>query len=326
MSLSKAYAAIRKYNNFLITAHTNPEGDAIGAQLGFYFLVKKLGKNAVIVDEDKLPHGYDFLDNNKLIRQLDKKSKSIDFDCFVALDCADLKRTGDVHKLNQNKPILNIDHHISNRIFGDINWVDPDASSCSEMIYKLFKKFHIEIDKEAALVLYTGIMTDTGSFRYSNTSSFTFKAASDLLKSGINVSMVYRATYENIPAADIKLLLKLLPKIKFYSQGKIAVFLINKELFSGKKPSIDLGDLALSFGRSIKGVEVVVLFKENLGNKNEVRVNLRSQGKVDVNKIAAFFAGGGHKTAAGCTLIGEIKNISKKVIAKIQQSILINEK
>lgn len=322
MGLNKICQAIKKYDNFLITVHTNPEGDAIGAQLGFYNLIKKLGKNGIIINEDKLPYGYDFLPGTKLIRKLDKKSKYINFDCFVALDCADLKRTGDVYKLNKNnKPILNIDHHISNRFFGNLNWVDAHASSCSEMVYKIFKKLRLPIDKEAALALYTGIMTDTGSFRYSNTSSFTFKVAAELLKSGINVASVYRATYENIPSTDVKLLLKLLPRIKFYSQGRIAVFILNRNLFGAKKPSMDLGDLALSFGRSIKRVEVVLLFKENLGKKNEVRVNLRSQGKVDVNKIAASVGGGGHKTAAGCTLSGKINEISKNIISKIQKAL-----
>lgn len=322
MSLSKAYEAIKKYNRFLITSHTNPEGDALGAQLGFYNLIKKLGKQAVIIDEDKIPYGYDFLDDNQLIRHLDKKSNNIPFDCFVALDCADLKRTGEVYKLNKNnKPILNIDHHISNSLFGDVNWIDAQASSCSEMIYRLYKKFRLPIDQGSALALYTGIMTDTGSFHYSNTTSFTFKAASQLVKSGINVAQVYRSTYENISCADVKLLLKLLPKIKFYNQGLIARFLIPKELLKNRKPSVDLGDLVLSFGRSVKGVEVVVLFKENLGKGNQIRVNLRSQGKVDVNKIAAYFGGGGHKTAAGCTLFGEIKKIEKKVITKIQQAV-----
>jgi phosphoesterase RecJ-like protein len=165
------------------------------------------------------------------------------------------------------------------------------------------------------------MMTDTGSFHYSNTSSYTLKAAAALLKFGINVSQVYRAAYENIPQDDVKLLLKLLPKMKFFCQGQIAVFWVKKELFKNRKPSVDLADLLLSFGRSIKGVEVVILFKENLGTKNEVRVNLRSQGKVDVNQIAGFFGGGGHKSAAGCTLTGDIKNIAKKVIAKIQQAL-----
>ncbi len=325
MSLNEICANIKKYNNFLITVHTSPEGDALGAELGFYNLVKKLGKSGTIINEDKLPYGYDFLPGSKLIRLLNKSSKNVDFDCFAVLDCADLKRTGDVYKLNKDKkPVLNIDHHISNRNFGDLNWVDPKASSCSEMIYKMYKKLHLPMDKDTAVALYTGIMTDTGSFRYSNTSSHTLKAASELLKFGIDVTQVYRATYENIPPADVKLLLKLLPKIKFYCQGRVVVFQIRKELFKKGKPCVDLADLALSFGRAIKGVEVVALFKENLGENNEVRVNLRSQGKVDVNEIAAFFEGGGHKSAAGCTLTGDIKKIAKKVINRIRQSLKLS--
>ena len=323
MGLNEASAAIKKYKNFLITAHTSPEGDALGSELGFYNLIKSLGKNGTIINEDRVPYGIEFLCGNKPVHLLNKKSRNIKFDCFVALDCADLKRTGDVYKLNKNnKPVLNIDHHISNQVFGDVNWVDSAASSCSEMIFKLYKKLRQRINKDTALALYTGIMTDTGSFRYSNTSSFTFKAVSELLKSGINVSQVYRNTHENIPLYDIKLLLRLLSKIKFYCRGKIAGFQINKELVKGKKPSIDLADLLLSFGRSIKGVQVVVLFKESPGEKNQVRVNLRSQGKVDVNKIAAFFQGGGHKAASGCTLTGNIKKIEKSVIAKIQSSLI----
>jgi len=322
MSLNEVCANLKKYNNFLITVHTSPEGDALGSELGFYNLIKKLGKRGTMINEDKLPYGYDFLPGNQLIRLLSKSSKNVDFDCFVVLDCADLKRTGDVYKLNKdNKPVLNIDHHISNRNFGDVNWVEPNASSCSEMVYKLYKKLHLSIDKDIAVALYTGIMTDTGSFRYSNTSSDTLKVASELLKFEVDVAQVYRATYENIPPADAKLLLQLLPKIEFHCQGRVAGFQIRKELFKDGKPSVDLADLALSFGRAIKGVEVVVLFKENLGEKNEVRVNLRSQGKVDVNKIAAFFGGGGHKSAAGCTLTGQIKKVAKKVIAKIRQSL-----
>ncbi|MFA6357653.1 MAG: bifunctional oligoribonuclease/PAP phosphatase NrnA [Candidatus Omnitrophota bacterium] len=325
MGLNEVCAAIKKYNKFLITAHTSPEGDALGSELGFYSLIKSLGKEGTIINEDKVPYGYDFLCGNKPIQLLSRESQSVKFDCFVALDCADLKRTGEVYKLNKfNQPILNIDHHISNQKFGDINWVDPQASSCSEMVFKLYKKLNQKIDKDSALALYTGMMTDTGSFRYSNTSSFTLKAVSELLKLGVNVKEVYRNTYENIPINDIKLLLKLLPKIKFYYKSKIASFKISDELMKAGKPSVDIADLLLSFGRSIKGVEVVVIFKENLGNKNEVRINLRSQGKADVNKIAAFFGGGGHKSASGCTLTGNIEKIEKIVIAKIQRVLMQN--
>jgi len=317
MSINDICKALKKYDNFLITVHANPEGDALGSEIGFYRLIEKLGKKGVIINKDKIPYGYDFICPKGLIHFLNKDSKKFKFDCFVALDCADLDRTGDVYKLNKDKPIVNIDHHISNRCFGDINWVDPEASSCSEMVYWLYKKLGVKIDKEAALAIYTGIMTDTGSFRYSSTSSSTFEAASQLLKLGINTAEVYRKTYENIPLSDIRVLLKLLTKIKFYFQGKIACFKIRQETVKTVKLSIDLADQLLNFGRLIKGVEVVVLLKENFGSK-QVRVNLRSQGKVDVNKVASSFGGGGHKAASGMTLTGNIIKIEKEVINKIR--------
>ena len=322
MSLKKIVEAVKKFDNFLITAHTSPEGDALGAQLGFYNIIRKMDKQAVIVDQDGLPYGFDFLPGNKSIRLLNKSCKRLAFDCFVALDCADLKRTGLVYKLNtQNKPILNIDHHISNTFFGQVNWVDAQASSCSEMVYILHNKLGLKMDDHTALALYTGMMTDTGSFRYSNTSSFTHLAVADLLKYNIDVAQVYRKSYADIPVREAKLLLKLLPGMKLCAQGKVAWFEFKKELFSGVKPCVDLADLALSFGRSIKGVEVVVLFKENLGKAKDVRVNLRSSGPLDVNKIATFFGGGGHRTAAGCTIAGDLGQVKMKVLAKIKENI-----
>jgi len=321
MSLKKIIESIKKYDNFLITSHTSPEGDALGAQLGFYNIIRKMGKRGVIVDQDILPYGFDFLPGSKAIRLLDKSCSRIVFDCFVAVDCADLKRTGSVYKLNQApKPVLNIDHHISNSYFGDVNWVDPDASSCSEMIYRLHKTLKLAMDQDTAVALYTGIMTDTGSFRYSNTSSFTHLAVAELLKYGVDVVQVYRNAYADIPAREAKLLLKILPGMRFFAGGKVAWFEFRKRLFAGRQPCVDLADMALSFGRAIKGVEVVVLFKENLGSVKDVRVNLRSSGSVDVNKVASFFGGGGHKTASGCTISGSIRQVETKVLRKIKES------
>lgn len=321
MSLKRIIESIKKYDNFLITSHTSPEGDALGAQLGLASIIRKMGKRGVIVDQDALPYGLDFLPGSKMIRLLDKNCSRIAFDCFVAVDCADLKRTGSVYKLNHaRKPVLNIDHHISNSFFGDVNWVDADASSCSEMIYILHKKLGLAMDEDTAVALYTGIMTDTGSFRYSNTSSFTHLAAADLLKYGVDVVEVYRKAYADIPVREAKLLLKILPGMRLCAEGKVAWFEFKKKLFAGRQPCVDLADMALSFGRAIKGVEVVVLFKENLGPVKDVRVNLRSSGSFDVNKVASFFGGGGHKTASGCTLSGSIRQVEAKVLRKIRES------
>jgi len=320
VGLKKICASIKKFNNFLITAHTNLEGDALGAELSFYALIKKLGKQGVILNQDAIPYGYDFLPGVRKIRKLGRNSSRIKFDCLVVLDCADLKRTGDIYRLNkQNKPVLNIDHHISNQGFGDVHWVEAHASSCSEMIYRIYRQMRLPIGRPEAVCLYTGIMTDTGSFRYSNTTSFTHQAVAELLKFNINVPLIYRYVYENLALDETKLLIKLLPRINFSAQGKVAYFKLKRNMLKDGAISMDLGDQLLSFGRSIKGVEVVVLFKESPAAKNQVRINLRSHGKVDVNKIAALFGGGGHKTASGCTMHGEINRVIKRLLASIQR-------
>ncbi len=323
MSLKKIVAQIRRNRNFLVTAHVNLEGDAIGAQLAFYWLVKKLGKNAVMVDEDSMPYGYDFLPGiEKIIRYKDNL-KNVSFDCFVVLDCSDLKRTGEVWRLNKNnKPVINIDHHISNDHFGTYNWVVPHASSACELVYRLYKTMKVPLDPQSALCLYTGMVCDTGSFRYTNTGWQTHRIASDLLKYGVNPAQVYKNVFGNYPLKDMQLISKIQNNIQANAKGNLIWFEVKKDwLKKYKTIYADLSDQVLSFGRQVKGAEVVALFKENLGLKSEVRVNFRSQGKVDVNEIAKSFGGGGHRTAAGCTIAGRLDDIKKKVLRKIEEKL-----
>ncbi len=322
MSLKKAAAAVKKNKSFLITSHLNPEGDALGSELAFYRMLKKLGKEAVIVNEDRLSPEYGFLPGVNSIKTIGRGIKNIKFDCFVILDCSDHKRCGQVYNINADrKPVLNIDHHISNEYFADINWVEPAASSCSEMIYKLCKKLRVPLNKQMAMSLYAGILTDTGSFRYRNTAESTHRMAAELLKHGLDVAQIYKNIYENIPVADMKLLTKILPALRCDFKGRVAWFQVKQGLLRDKKISFDLSEHLLSFARAIKGVEVAVLFKENLGVKNEIRVNFRSRGKVDVNKVAQFFGGGGHKTASGSTVRGRIEEVRRRVLAKIKENL-----
>lgn len=322
MSLKKAIACIKRNKRFVITAHTNLEGDALGSELAFYNLIRKMGKQAIIINEDSLPYGYEFMPQAGSINKFNKKLWSIKFDCFVILDCSDLKRCGEVAKLaSSDKTVLNIDHHISNEKFGDINWVDPKASSCAELIYRLYKGLHISLDTETAVFLYAGILTDTGSFRYTNTSWLTHKIAAELLRYGIDVAGIYQSVFENIPFSDMKLLLEILPAIRRDASGKIAWFSIKNTLFKHRRVYFDLSERLLGFCRSIKGVEVAVIFKENLKVKDEIKVNFRSQGRVDVNRIASFFGGGGHRTASGATVKGKLETVSRKVLTKIKEAL-----
>lgn len=321
MSKEKAADFIRKHKRFLISSHTNMEGDALGSQLGIYFLIKKLKKHAVMVNEEGVPYGYEFLPSLDKIRHFKENLKDLQFDCFVTVDCSDLKRTGEVYTLNvKNKPILNIDHHISNSNFGEVNWVDPKASSASEMVYQLYKKMGVALDKDAALALYAGILTDTGSFRFSNTSSATHAVTAELLNFGIDVVGVYKNIYGSIPLSDLKLLTRILPSMKTALNGKIVWFEVSKQLLKKQKGIFfDLSETLLTFARTLKGLEVAVLFRENLTPGHEVRVNFRSQGKVDVNKIANSFGGGGHKSASGATIKAlPLDQVRRMVLSKIK--------
>jgi phosphoesterase RecJ-like protein len=319
--LRQVVESIRKNKKFIITSHRNLEGDALGSELAFFRLLRKIGKEALMVNADPVPYSYSFLPDIEKIAKYKKSLAGLRFDCFVTLDCSGMNRCGEVSNIRINSDtVVNIDHHISNEAFGDVNWVDPKASSCSEMVYGLYKEMRVPFDKSSALQLYTGIMTDTGSFKYVNTTPATFMAAAELTKFNLDINGIYRKVYEDIPFEDIKFLLSVLPAIKRGVNGRIVWFKITKKITPGKL-AIDLSEHLLNFGRSIKNVDVVVLFKENLGDNKEVRVNFRSQGRVDVNKIAAFFGGGGHKTASGCTIEGGIDEVIHKVIGKIKSEI-----
>jgi phosphoesterase RecJ-like protein len=321
--LKRAAAEIRKHKNFLITVHTSPEGDALGAELAFARLLKKLGKTAVMVNEDPLPQEYNFLPGREDILPYRGLKQKIFFDCMAILDCSDPRRAGEVCKLNnENKPVLNIDHHISNTLFADVNYVSPEASSASELIFRLYKELRVPLDRESALLLYVGIMTDTGSFRYSNTSALVHEICAELLRFKVDVRAVYREIYENIAFSDAQFFAGALSGIRLAACGRVAWVEVTAKALKEKKITFDLSDHILSFIRAIRGVEVAALFRENLGKKGEIRFNLRSNGKVDANKIAQAFGGGGHKSAAGCTLPGKLQDIRRRVIARICKNLL----
>jgi len=319
VSLKSVVAAIKRNKRFLITAHVNLEGDALGSELAFLGLLKALGKEAVIVNEDPVPYGYDFLPGADKIIQYRENMENPGFDCFVALDCSNLKRCGEVYRLNnRGNPVINIDHHVSNDFFADINWVEPHLSSACEMVYLLYSNIGVPLNKAVALCLYAGLLTDTGSFRYSNTTSSVHMIAARLLEYGIDASDVYRRIYSSIPAQDIKLLAQILPKMKFSCGGKVVWFSVPGRILRKTKPVFDLSENILNFGRSVGGTEVVILFKENLGSKKEVRVNFRSDGKINVNIIAKIFGGGGHRTASACTVSGTLKSVCAAVLEKTE--------
>ncbi|MCU0666806.1 MAG: bifunctional oligoribonuclease/PAP phosphatase NrnA [Candidatus Omnitrophica bacterium] len=314
--MDKALRCIRGHKSFLVTSHKNLEGDALGSELAIAQLLKALGKKVIIVNDDPAPEEYSFMPGINKIKLLRNLKRENNFDCFCLVDCSSEDRCGKVWQLNKTKKafVLNIDHHISNTYFADVNLVLAGASSCSEIVYRLFKKSKIKFDRVSSNALYTGIMTDTGSFRYNTTSSFTHQAVADLMPfMKIGVSEIYRKIYEDIRISSLKKAAKIISQVKTACNGKLAWVVIPEAALS-KKDDFDLPEYILSHIRALKGVQAAVLLRKLPEDRSKVRVNFRSQGKIDVNKIASLFGGGGHKCASGCTLEGGIGRIEQDII------------
>ncbi|MBL7084864.1 MAG: bifunctional oligoribonuclease/PAP phosphatase NrnA [Candidatus Omnitrophica bacterium] len=317
MSAKKIIKAIKGYSKFLITSHVNVEGDALGSELALASLLRKLGKTVRIVNADKPPVSYNFLPGaNKVSCNLNKRS----FQAAAVIDCATNQRIGKVARLiGPEKPIINIDHHIDNKRFGKINWIDPKASSVGEMIYRLFTLTKTKLDKKDALNIYTAILTDTGSFRHSNTTSKTLSICSKLLKFGINPAKVYSEIYESHTVQDVSLVTRLISKLSFAANKKIAWVVIAENDFRKIKGRHEVLDKILDLAKAIDVVKVVIIFSRI--NNRLVKLSLRSKGPIDVQKIAKLFGGGGHKLASGCVIEGSLKEAEQKVLRQVKKAL-----
>lgn len=320
MSVRTVKQAIKKFSKFLITSHINPEGDAIGSQIAMASLLRKLGKESVMLDESPVPQVIKFLPGAENIFK--EMPHDFNYQAVIILDCPDLARIGRVNEyIKEDNAIINIDHHISNINFGKFNWVDPDISSAGEMVYDLFRAFKLKIGMEEAVSLYTAIMTDTGSFRYSNTSSKTHRIIAELIDIGIKPYEMHTKIYETSSVQDTNLLGEALQTMKLTEDGKVAWLWVTKEMLKKTKASLEGTEGIINFARSIGGVEIAILFRET-GTDERVKVSFRSKGKVDVNKLAGVFNGGGHPTASGCSVFGKFEDVEKKVLDAAKQILL----
>jgi bifunctional oligoribonuclease and PAP phosphatase NrnA len=310
--------AIKKYKRFLITAHVNLEGDSLGSQLAMKELLNILDKDAFILDHDAVPEHYKFLP--KADQVLNKLGKDMKFDAALVLDCPTLKRIGSVADVIKGKPVISIDHHISNEMFGDVNWIDPKASSAGEMVFRLFKEAGKPLTKEAALYLYIAILTDTGSFNYENTSSITHEIAGELLGYGLAPATVSENVYERRSLSDIKLLGLVLSTIKVNGTGDVAYLEMTDEMLKETGADLAKSEGLINYARSIDKVKVAIIFKED-AKKKVINISFRSKGSTDVNAIASRFGGGGHVKASGCTVKGKLADVKKMVLQATDEAL-----
>ncbi len=320
-NLEAVREALLAGRRLMLTTHVNPDGDGISAELALYHFLKKLGKVVQVVNRDPIPDIYAFLPGAADVVVTDRPV--FDPDVIVVTDCGGLDRAGYKPQDFGNPKIVVIDHHLTNDHDGDLHLVDPKASATGELVYYLLREMEQagagEIDYPIALCLYTAIFTDTGSFRYSNTSPQALRVASELVAYGINSWDVAEAVYESKAYPVLRLAGNFLRTLDVSVRGRFAWGAIRKSDYLETGAREEHTDGFVNYPRSIKGVEVAIFFRET--NGESIKVSMRSKGKINVAAIAEKFGGGGHHNAAGCTLDGSLEPVQRRVLGIVADSL-----
>ena len=314
--------SVKTARRILITSHLDPDGDSIGSQLALKGWLMDSGKEVRIINQGKIPSKYLFLDEEKAIEDFDS-AKAIDWsaDLIFVLECPNLERIGEVKKLlKEGSKVINLDHHPDNSFFGDISYVDTQACALGGIIYGLLTSAGYHLDKRIATQLYAAILTDTGRFRFSNTTPEALRIGAELINLGANPREINNQIYYNSSNASLKLLGFLLLNLETFANGKISFLVIDqvtlKELNVSKEDTEGFVDYSLF----LKGTEVGVLFTQK--NDSKTKVSLRSQNSFDVSALARTFGGGGHRNAAGCTVDRNLNSTKELILKKIEEELL----
>jgi phosphoesterase RecJ-like protein len=303
----------------LVVSHSNPDGDAIGALLATGLALKAMKKDVCMYNNSVIPAVYRFLPR---VSDIDQKVESIEaFDTVVVLDCGTIERVGDeAERFSQAPMVINIDHHLTNTQFGHLQWVNPNACATSEMIYHLINALPVAMDCSMATAIYTGILTDTGSFRFSNTNQTAFAICAEMIAHGADPYEVAKHVYGTYSLGRIKLLNLALDSLEISDNGKLSVMTLTQNMLSETRTQAADIDGIINYARRIEDVEVAALIHELKpngskpeGGEANFHVSLRSDGPVDVAGIAAEFGGGGHASAAGFSATMSLAELKKKI-------------
>ena len=291
-------AQLRGAQRFLLTSHTNPDGDAIGSTVAAARLLRQLGKAATVWLRDPVPRLYQALPGTDRIHFGEEPPANFPglFDAALIMECPSLDRTGLEEALGQ-LPLLNVDHHLGNELYGVVNWVDTAAPAVGEMVFRLARAMRLSIDRDVANALYLTLVTDTGGFRFSNTTAAAFDAAADLVREGASPETISKWLYESQPLSVLRLVGEMLETLEVHAEGRIATAWMTPEMAqrAGAQPGDAEG--LIDYPRSIAGVDAVALYKEL--DDGSFKVSLRSREDINVERVARKLGGGGHRNAAG---------------------------
>ena len=309
--LHQVVGLIESKRRFAITSHIRPDGDSLGSSLGLFWLLRALDKEVEVIMRDEVPHAYAKLPGAEMVRVTPRVDRP--YDAVFVIECSDITRPGLVDL--EKQLVVNIDHHSTTALFGDINWIDSTASAVGEMIYNLCKALGVRVTREIAECVYTAVITDTGSFHYSNTSERTFKVASELVRAGVKPAKVSQNVFANYPWSKIELMSGVLSTVRRDESGRVAWLVQTQEAQERANATDEDGDGFVNYPMSCGEVEACAFFKETA--PGVYRVSLRSKCDVNVARIAERFGGGGHRNAAGCTFKGTWEEAEREVVGQL---------
>ncbi|NMM65696.1 bifunctional oligoribonuclease/PAP phosphatase NrnA [Clostridium sp. P21] len=313
MIMNNILKEIKESNRIAITFHESPDGDSLGSALALMQGLKELNKEVYILCKEKVPESFAFLPCSEQIEGL-KCDVISETECVIVLDCGDVKRiNANLNLENREYTLINIDHHLSNELYADLNYVDTNAAAVGEIVYQMLKIMGVKITKNIAACLYTSLITDTGAFKYSSTTLVTHTIAGDLISTGIDFSGIHRIIFENKKFERIKFYGKAIENMELVGD-KICVITITKDMLlqNGNVKDTDTSDI-IAFAMQIDTIEVALLVKET---DSGIKASLRSKSKVDVRKIAEKFDGGGHIKASGLAIKDKSIEKAKDLILK----------
>jgi phosphoesterase RecJ-like protein len=315
---------IKEAKHILLTSHSDPDGDAVSSLLAMGLALSYLDKKVTLYNSSPIPAVYRFLPSVERIVRRIKKAET--YDVALVLDCGDLSRVGSAADTIKRIPVvINLDHHISNTGFGDIQLVDPDACSTAEIVYRLIKALNVPIDKKIATSLYTGILTDTGSFRFSNTNRAAFAISHEMTDLGVEPHSVAQHVFGTYSLERIKLLNLALDSLEISENGKLSIMTVTNAMFDFTETQPEDVDGMINYARRIQDVKVAALIQEQRNGRSsesdtrrQFHVSLRSDGSVDVAAIAGEFGGGGHPSAAGFQVETSLLKLKSDIITLAQ--------
>lgn len=323
--LDRIAEAVKTSENIAVLPHITADGDALGSSFALALALAGIGKKADVLLEEKVPLIYCFLPGMEFSSVYEEETgpkmrRARHYDLVIALDCGDIERLGTRRKVfDAAEKTVNIDHHQTNTGFAALNLTDTGASATGEIIFELIGHLGQKIGRDAATSLYAAIATDTGGFRYSNTTPHTHEIAAELIRLGVDVADISQRVFDITSYGKVKLMGAAIRNLELLEDGKLAVMAVTNEMIRSSEAREEDSDGIINVARNIRGVEAAAMLRQL--DSGEIKVNLRSNNYVDVAAIAARHSGGGHKRAAGFTTAGVLEQVKEAVINELKEAL-----